>query len=66
MYEDRATAGVSPRARATSRTLAAMTRVRACAVAAGPALARTSAISTVAFQVRNSLAVKWPPDAAAM
>ncbi len=39
-------------------------RVRA--VGEGPAFASTSAISTVAFQVRNSLAVKWPPARAAM
>jgi hypothetical protein len=32
----------------------------------GSAFASTSAISTVAFQVRNSLAVKWPPARAAM
>ena len=44
-----------------ARSLAAMTRLRLAGVAEGPAFARTSAISTVAFQVRNSLAVKWPP-----
>jgi hypothetical protein len=31
------------------------------AAAVKTAFASASAISTVAFQVRNSLAVKWPP-----
>jgi hypothetical protein len=66
MYEPRATAGVSPSKFATSRTLAAMVRLRPVSVAAGPAFASASAISTVAFQVRNSLAVKWPPAWVAM
>src|ERR1700745_3283041 len=35
-------------------------------VAGGPALASSNAISTVAFQVRNSFAVKWPPARSAM
>src|SRR5215470_15749098 len=50
----RATAGVSPSQFATSRTLAAMVRWRPGSVDEGPAFASASAISTVAFQVRNS------------
>ncbi len=66
MYDVRATVGVSPSQTATSRTPAAMTRLRPRAVGDGPALASASAISTVAFQVRNSFAVKWAPARAAM
>jgi hypothetical protein len=66
MYDARATAGVSPSQAATSRMPALMTRLRLSGVGDGPAFASTSAISTVAFQVRNSLAVKWAPARAAM
>jgi hypothetical protein len=40
--------------------------VRLRAAGVGPAFASVSAISTVAFQVRNSLAVKWAPARAEM
>jgi hypothetical protein len=43
-----------------------MTLSRLRAARDGGAFASASAISTVAFQVRNSLAVKWPPARAAM
>ena len=58
--------GVSPSQPATSLTLVVMTRWRARSEAAGSAPASSSAISTVAFQVRNSLAVKCAPARPAM
>ena len=57
MYDERATVGVSPSQPATPLTLAVMTRCRPRPEVAGSAPASSSAISTVAFQVRNSLAV---------
>jgi hypothetical protein len=59
---------VSPSQPATPLTLVAMTRwrPRPAGAGAGSALASSRAISTVAFQVRNSLAVKWAPARSAM
>jgi hypothetical protein len=44
--------------------LAVMVLFRLRAVGDGSEFAKKSAISTVAFQVRNSFAVKWPPASA--
>ena len=49
--------GVSPSQSATPRMAALIALLRPRAVGAGSASASSSAISTVAFQVRNSLAV---------
>jgi hypothetical protein len=59
---------VSPSQPATPLTLVVMTRwrLRPAGAGAGSALASSRAISTVAFQVRNSLAVKWAPARSAM
>jgi hypothetical protein len=57
---------VSPSRLATCRVLAVITLLARRGVAGGPALASSKAISTVAFQVRNSFAVKWPPARSAM
>jgi hypothetical protein len=58
------TVGVSPNQVATPWMLAVMVLFRLRAVGDGSAFAKKSAISTVAFQVRNSFAVKWPPASA--
>ena len=58
MYEERATVGVSPSQSATPRMPALMTVLTLRGVLTGSALASSSAISTVEFQVRNSFAVK--------
>lgn len=65
MYDARATDGVSPSQSATPLTLALITILAARAEVGTFAVASNSAISTVAFHVRNSLAVKCPPACSA-
>ena len=63
MYEARQTAGVLPRCSATSATAAAIVRFRAASERGSGATATATAASTVACQVRKSLAVKSSPAA---